>query len=75
MHPQEGALLRVSGQLKSIVKHRILGLGKRVSCAKKTDGPILTICTSMFFLRKELRFGGHCDCTCMKIFSGINFLQ
>ena len=25
----------VSAQLKSIVKHRILGSGKRVSCAKK----------------------------------------
>jgi len=40
----------VSGWLKSIVKHRILGLGKRVSCAK-ASGPILAIYMSyvMFF--------------------------
>jgi len=26
------------------------------------------------FLREELSFGGHNDCTCVKNFSGINFL-
>jgi len=26
------------------------------------------------FSRKELAFGGHNDCTCLKIFSGINVL-
>jgi len=42
---------------------------------KKTDGPILAICTSQdMFLCKELPFGGHDDCTCVNIFSGINFL-
>jgi len=35
MSPQEGALLGVSGWFKSIVKHRILWVGKRVSCPKK----------------------------------------
>jgi len=34
MPPWEGALFGVSGQLKSIVKNRILALCKRVSCAK-----------------------------------------
>jgi len=34
MPPREGALLGVSGRVKSIVKHRILGVGKRISCAK-----------------------------------------
>jgi len=47
----------VSGQLRSILKDRILGLGKRVSCAK-TGGLILTISTSYdMFLHKELPFG------------------
>jgi len=43
----EGALLGLSAGLKSIVRHTILfhGLGKRVKCAKKTAGPILTIYT------------------------------
>jgi len=45
MPPQEGALLGVSGRLKSIVKHKIMGVGKRVSRVK-TGVPILTICTS-----------------------------
>ena len=31
---REEALWEVSSQLKSIVKHRILRLGKRVSCTK-----------------------------------------
>jgi len=34
MPPQEGTPLGVSDGLKSIVKHRILGLCKRVSCAE-----------------------------------------
>ena len=33
--PREHALLGVSARFKSIVKHRIGGLRKRVSCAKK----------------------------------------
>ena len=33
MPPLERALLGASEQLKNIVKYRILGLGKRVSCA------------------------------------------
>ena len=41
----------------------------------KTGGLILPIYTSYdVFLRKELPFGGCVDCTCVKIFSGINFL-
>jgi len=49
MPPREGTLLRVSGQLKSIAKHRTLGILKRVSCAKR-GGPTLTIksCTRSF---------------------------
>jgi len=34
MPPWEGALFGVSVRLKSIVKHRILGLRKTVNCAK-----------------------------------------
>jgi len=70
-----GHFLGVSGRLKSIVKHRTLGVCyKRVSCAK-TDGPILTIYTSHdMFLRKELPLGSCNDCTCVKTFSDVNFL-
>ena len=54
-----------SGQLKSI-----LGVGQ--GCAvQKTGEPILTIYIYYVLLWKELAFGG---CTCIKIFSGINFL-
>jgi len=73
MPPQEGALLGVSGRLKSIVKHKIMGVGKRVSRVK-TGVPILTICTSCdLFLRKELPFEGNDNCTCIKICNGIIF--
>jgi len=65
-HHGKGHFWGVS-QLKSIVKHRILG--KRVSCAKA--GWIL-IC-DMFF-RQLVAFLGHNDCTCVKIFVGVNFL-
>ena len=45
-------------------------------CKKKTDGPILMIYTSYdVFLSKELPFGGRIDCTCVKIFSGVNFFN
>jgi len=55
-------------------KHRILGLGKRVSCAK-TDGPILTIYTSYnVFLLKKLPFGGRDNCTCIKFLVALFFL-
>jgi len=40
--PTGGGTFGVSGRLKNIVKHRILGLGERVSNAKKSGGPILT---------------------------------
>ena len=47
----------VSRWLKSIVKHWILRVGKRVSCARK-GGPILVIYTLRdMFLHKELPFG------------------
>jgi len=37
--------------------------------------PILTIYMSyVVFLHKELPFGGRGDCTCIKIFSGNNFV-
>jgi len=58
--------------LKAVQTVGFWGLGKRVSCAK-TGGPIFTIYTSYdVFLRKELPFGGRDDCTCFKIFSGVN---
>ena len=42
---------------------------------QKMGGPILMIYTLHdIVLLKELPFGGHDDCTCIKIFSGINFL-
>jgi len=38
-------------------------------------GLVLTICTSCgVFLQKKLTFRGGSDCTCVRIFSGINFL-
>ena len=64
----------MSGQSKSIVKHRIWGLGKSELC-KKIGEPILAIYMSfVVFLHKELSFGGRGDCTCIKIFSGNNFV-
>jgi len=42
---------------------------------QKAGGPILAIYTLYdVSLCKELPFGGHDDCTCIKIFSSINFL-
>jgi len=41
----------VTSRLKSISKHRILGLGNRVSCAK-AGVPISTIYTSCFLARR-----------------------
>jgi len=56
--PREEALF-MSGKLKSIIKRRILGVSKRVSCAKM-DGLILTVCMSYdIFLQKEVPFGGR----------------
>jgi len=43
-----------------------------VSCAKM-GGPIYT--SYDVFLHKELPFGGLIDCTCVKIFSGINIFN
>ena len=43
---------------------------------QKTGGPILTICVSYdVFLRKELPFGDHNNCACVKIYGGINFFN
>ena len=42
---------------------------------QKTGGLVIMICTSYdMFLCKELPFGDRSDCTCVKIFSGMNFL-
>jgi len=52
--------------LKSIVKHMILGVHKRVSCTKKTSGPISTNYTSSYEWRifaQEVAFWGRYDCT------------
>ena len=61
----------MSGQLRSIVEHRILDVGWKRELCKKTDGPILNIYMSYdMVLCKELPFGGCDDCTCVKTFSG-----
>jgi len=47
-------------------------LGKRVSCTKKTGGPILTNYTSYdAILYKQLPFGDYNDCTTAR---ALNFL-
>jgi len=45
MPPRKAAVLGMSGQLKSIVKHMICGLRTRMSCVK-TVAPTLTISRS-----------------------------
>jgi len=73
MPPLEGALLGVSGRLNSIVKHRILGLGKRMSGAK-TGGPILIICMSYdLFLHKDLLFGVAVLALALKFLVALSF--
>ena len=43
---------------------------------QEINGLILTIYASYgVFLCKDLRFRGHDDCTCINIFSGVNFLK
>jgi len=66
MPPRERSLLAVSGRLKNIVKHRTLLVGKRVSCAEKTGGPILTICVLYDVFAQGVAFSNHDDCTCIK---------
>ena len=53
------------------------GLGERLSCAKNgwTNLNDLQYMSDDVFLRKELPFGGYDDCTCVKIFSSINFFN
>ena len=42
---------------------------------QEMGGPILmTYMSFEVFLRKELPFGGHDDCTCVIVFSGVTFL-
>ena len=62
-HPREGALLKVSDQLKSVVK-KFWGLGKMVSCANIgwTD-----FNDDVFFCARSCLFGGRDDRTCVKI--------
>ena len=78
MSPREGALLGVSGRLKRIVKHWIWGIGKGRAVQKRVGGLILTICIPRglrcVLSHKELPFEGRNDCTCVKIFSGVNIL-
>ena len=66
----------VSGQQKSIVKHRILGLGKSMRCAKNLRG-LLSMTYTLYdvFLHKKLTFGGHDDYNCTTIFSNIICLK
>ena len=61
----------MTGQWKSIVQRRILGVGKRVSCPKNGWTDVNNLCT---FLHMELAFEGRSDCTSIEIFSGVNFL-
>jgi len=43
---------------------------------QKTGGPTLMIYTSYdVFLRKELPFWGHSDCSSVKIFTGVKFFN
>jgi len=70
---RKGALLGMSGQLKSIVKHRTLGLRKG-GAVQKTGGQIflyivrrVCFCTRSCLLRVT-----HDDLTCIKNFTGIN---
>ena len=54
--------LRVSGRLKSIAKHRILGVWLIGSAMQKMGGGTLAIYTLYdVLLRKELPFGGQDD--------------
>ena len=63
MPPREGALLKVSDQLKSVVK--ILGAGQNGQSAVRTSGgPILTMTC---YLCKELPIWGRDDRTRVKI--------
>jgi len=76
MPPREGTLLGVSGRLKSIVKRRILReLCKRVSGANSTWTDLNDLYVVWCVLYKVLPFGGHDDCTCFRIFNGVNFLK
>jgi len=71
MPPLEGAVLEVSGQLISIVKHRILGLNKMVSCAKN-GGPILMI-FMLYDIFVQGLLGDSNECICSKVLSGVKF--
>jgi len=67
----EGALLECIAYWKALQTTGFWGLCERMRC-----GPILIIYTSYdVFFRKELHIGGRDDCSCVKIFSGINFLN
>jgi len=68
--PQEGTFLVASGRLKSIVKH----FGGWVK-GKKMGGMIFTIYTTYDVCMRGVAFWDHDDCTCIKIFSGVNFLM
>jgi len=62
-------------QLKSIVKQRFWGWVTWWA-VQKTGEPIWMIYTLYdVFLCKELPFGGHGDCSYVKIFSSVNFLN
>ena len=54
--------------IEKIVKHRILGLDKRVCCAN--DG--WTGLNNDVFAQRVV-FWGHNDYTCITVFSGVNF--
>ena len=68
-----GALFGVSGRLKSIILHRILGLGKRVSCAQNGWTNLNDLYVVWCVFVQGVAFWGHDDCTCVKTFSGIDF--
>jgi len=70
----EGALLGVSGQLKSIVKHRILGAGKNSDVCKKGELILMIYTSCDVFLHKKLTFGVTVIVRALK-FSGVNFLK
>jgi len=66
----------VSGQLKNIVKHWILGGWIKVWAAQRNGWADLNdLYLVWYVLAQGVTFWGHHDCTCVKISSGIIFFN
>jgi len=76
--PMGRSTFGVSVRLKSIIKHRIWGAGWAIwaglgcDLCKKGQTDLNNPYIVWHVLHKN--FGSHDDCTCVKIFSGVNFL-